>query len=147
VAQRVAFYTRQFVDAMSPSNMIALNPAVLRATLESGGENLVRGLANMMEDLESGKGALRMKMTDLSAFEVGKNLAMTPGQVVYRNDLIELIQYAPSTEKVHRRPLLIVPPWINKFYVLDLSPKNSFVRWAVSQGFTVFTISWVNPDE
>jgi polyhydroxyalkanoate synthase len=147
VAQRVDFYTRQFVDAMSPSNAVALNPTVLRATLESGGENLVRGLANLMEDLESGKGTLRMKMTDLSAFEVGKNLAVTPGQVVYRNDLIELIQYAPATETVHRRPLLIVPPWINKYYVLDLSPRNSFIRWAVSQGLTVFTISWVNPDE
>lgn len=145
--ERIDFYTRQFLDAMAPTNSIALNPTVLKATLESGGENLMKGLANLLEDLERGKGELRVSMTDLSAFEVGKTVACTPGKVVLKNDLMELIQYAPLTAEVHARPLLIVPPWINKFYVLDLSPRNSFVRWAVAQGFTVFTISWANPDE
>jgi polyhydroxyalkanoate synthase len=145
--ERVDFYTRQFVDAMAPTNSIALNPSVLKATMESGGENLMKGLANLLEDLEAGKGDLRIKMQDPKAFQVGKDLAITPGKVVFKNDLIELIQYAPATETVKKRPLLIVPPWINKFYVLDLGPKNSFIRWAVSQGITVFTISWRNPDE
>ena len=146
-AERVDFYTRQFVDAMSPTNSVALNPTVLKATLESGGENLVKGLANLLDDLERGKGELRIRMTDLQAFEVGKTIAATPGKVIFQNDLMQLVQYAPTTEAVHRRPLLIVPPWINKFYVLDLTPKNSFIRWAVAQGLTVFAISWVNPDE
>jgi polyhydroxyalkanoate synthase len=146
-AARVDFYTRQFIDAMSPTNNLALNPTVIKATLESGGENLLRGLANLLEDLERGKGELRIKMTDLTAFEVGKNIAITPGKVIAQNDLMQLIQYAPATEQVYKRPLLIVPPWINKYYVLDLSPNNSFIRWAVQNGFTVFTISWANPDE
>jgi len=146
-AERVDFYTRQFVDAMSPSNSILLNPTVLKATRESGGENLLKGLANLLEDLERGKGQLEVRMQDRSAFALGKDLAATPGKVVFQNDLVQLIQYAPTTETVFRRPLLIVPPWINKYYVLDLSPWNSWVRWAVSQGFTVFMISWVNPDE
>ncbi|MCY3672771.1 MAG: class I poly(R)-hydroxyalkanoic acid synthase, partial [Alphaproteobacteria bacterium] len=145
-ADKVAFYTRQFVDAMAPTNFAATNPRVLRETLDSNGENLLRGFENMLRDLEAGKGQLRIAQTDMSAFEVGRNVAVTPGKVVLRNDLMELIQYEPATETVHEVPLLIVPPWINKFYILDLTPENSFVRWAVEQGHTVFVISWVNPD-
>jgi len=145
--RKVDFYTRQFVDAMAPSNYLLTNPEVLRATVESGGENLVNGLENLLDDLERGKGRLAITMTDMAAFHIGGNVATTPGTVVYQNDLIQLIQYAPTTETVHRRPLLIIPPWINKFYILDLRPENSFIRWAVSQGHTVFVISWVNPDE
>jgi polyhydroxyalkanoate synthase len=145
--KKVDFYTRQFVDAMAPSNFVMTNPEVLRTTLESGGENLVKGLENLLEDLERGKGRLNIKMTDTEAFELGKNIAVTPGKVVYQNDLIQLIQYEPTTEKVYKRPLLIIPPWINKYYILDLREKNSFVKWATGQGFTVFIISWVNPDE
>ena len=146
-AQKVEFYTRQFTDAMSPSNFLMTNPEVLRATVESGGENLVKGLKNLLDDLERGKGKLDIRMTDTEAFEVGTNIAVTPGKVVYRNKLIELIQYEPTTEKVTQTPLLIIPPWINKYYILDLRPDNSFIRWAVDQGQTVFVISWVNPDE
>jgi len=146
-AQKVDFYTRQFVDAMSPSNFLMTNPAVLRKTAETGGENLLRGLQNLLSDLERGKGKLRIRMTDESKFRIGENIAVTPGKVVYQNALMQLIQYAPTTEKVLKRPLLIIPPWINKFYILDLRPKNSFIRWAVAQGHTVFVISWVNPDE
>ncbi|HWA79657.1 MAG TPA: class I poly(R)-hydroxyalkanoic acid synthase [Acetobacteraceae bacterium] len=146
-AQKVDFYARQFVEAMSPSNFVLTNPEVLRKTAETGGENLLKGLANLLADLDRGKGQLRIKMTDMDAFQVGGNIAVSPGAVVYQNDLMQLIQYAPSTETVLKRPLLIVPPWINKFYILDLRPKNSFVRWAVSQGHTVFMVSWVNPDE
>jgi polyhydroxyalkanoate synthase subunit PhaC len=145
--RKVDFYTRQFVDAMAPSNYLLTNPEVLRATVESGGENLVNGLQNLLDDLERGKGRLAISMTDMAAFEIGGNIATAPGKVIYKNDLIQLIQYAPSTETVHRRPLLIIPPWINKFYILDLRPQNSFIRWAVSQGHTVFVISWVNPDQ
>jgi polyhydroxyalkanoate synthase subunit PhaC len=146
-AQKVDFYTRQFVDAMSPSNFLMTNPEVLRRTAETGGENLLKGLSNLLADLERGKGQLRIRMTDETKFKVGGNMAVTPGKVVYRNDLMELIQYQPTTEKVLKRPLLIIPPWINKFYILDLRPKNSFIRWAVEQGHTVFVVSWVNPDE
>ncbi|MEO3429858.1 class I poly(R)-hydroxyalkanoic acid synthase [Pelagibius sp. CAU 1746] len=146
-AQKVDFYTRQFVDAMAPSNFVMTNPEVLRATLESGGENLVKGLHNLLDDLERGKGRLKIKMTDIKAFELGKNIALTPGKVVYQNDLMQLIQYEPTTKEVFKRPLLIIPPWINKFYILDLRPKNSFIRWAVEQGHTVFVVSWVNPSE
>jgi len=145
-AKKVEFYTRQFVDAMAPTNFAATNPEVLRATAESGGENLVNGLQNLLADLERGNGSLRISQTDEKAFTVGKNLAVTEGKVVFRNDLIELIQYAPTTEKVAKRPLLIVPPWINKYYILDLTAKKSFISWCVSQGLTVFAISWVNPD-
>ena len=145
-AQKVDFYTRQFTDAMAPSNFVATNPEVLRETMESKGENLVRGLQNMLDDLERGKGKLAIKMTDADAFTVGENIAVSPGKVIWQNDLIQLIQYEPSTEQVHKRPLLIVPPWINKFYILDLKPENSFIKWAVAQGLTVFVISWVNPD-
>jgi polyhydroxyalkanoate synthase len=146
-AQKVDFYTRQFVDAMSPSNFLLTNPEVLRRTAETGGENLLKGLSNLLADLERGKGQLRIRMTDETKFKVGENIAVTPGQVVFRNDLMELIQYAPTTATVLKRPLLILPPWINKFYILDLRPKNSFIKWAVEQGHTVFVVSWVNPDE
>jgi polyhydroxyalkanoate synthase len=146
-ARRVDFYTRQFVDALSPSNFVATNPEVLTATLVSGGQNLLRGLENLLADLERGNGRLAITMTDMKAFRLGENIATTPGKIVYQNELMQLIQYTPSTREVRRRPLLIVPPWINKFYVLDLQPKNSFIKWAVDQGHTVFAISWVNPDE
>jgi polyhydroxyalkanoate synthase len=146
-AQKVDFYTRQFVDAMSPSNFLMTNPEVLRRTAETGGENLLRGLQNLLSDLERGKGRLKVRTTDDSQFTIGGNIAVSPGKVVYQNPLMQLIQYSPATETVLKRPLLIVPPWINKFYILDLRPKNSFVRWAVAQGHTVFIISWVNPDE
>ncbi len=146
-ARKVDFYTRQFVDAMAPSNFLMTNPEVLKATLDSGGENLVKGLQNLLDDLERGKGRLAIKMTDMDAFRIGENIAVTPGKVVYQNDLLQLIQYQPTTEMVKRRPLLIIPPWINKFYILDLRPDNSFIRWAVGQGHTVFVASWVNPGE
>ncbi len=145
-AQKVDFYSRQFVDAMSPSNFLLTNPEVLRKTAETGGENLLKGLNNLLSDLEQGKGKLRIKMTDMDAFKLGVNIGVSPGKVVYQNSLMQLVQYDPTTETVLKRPLLIAPPWINKFYILDLRPRNSFVRWAVSQGHTVFVISWVNPD-
>ncbi|TCZ66671.1 PHA/PHB synthase family protein [Roseicella aquatilis] len=145
-AQKVDFYTRQFVDAMSPSNFLLTNPEVLRRTAETGGENLLKGLSHLLADLERGKGRLRIRMTDDSKFRVGENIAVTPGKVVHQNDLMQLIQYAPTTDTVLKRPLLILPPWINKFYILDLRPRNSFIRWAVEQGHTVFVVSWVNPD-
>jgi polyhydroxyalkanoate synthase len=146
-SRKIDFYTRQFVDAMAPSNFVLTNPEVLRATIDSGGENLVNGLKHVLEDLERGKGRLMIRMTDLAAFKVGGNIAVTPGKVVFQNDLMQLIQYAPTTEQVHRRPLLIIPPWINKYYILDLRPDNSFVKWCTAQGHTVFVISWVNPNE
>ena len=146
-AKKVDFYTRQFVDALSPSNFAMTNPEVLRTTVESGGQNLLKGLSNLLDDLERGDGRLAISMTDYSAFAVGRNLALTPGKVVFENELMQLIQYTPTTPKVAERPLLIVPPWINKFYILDLQEKNSFIKWLVDQGQTVFIISWVNPDE
>eukprot|EP00752_Nemacystus_decipiens_P000580 g580.t1 len=146
-ARKVDFYTKQFADALAPTNFLMTNPEVIKATLDSKGENLVNGLENLLEDLERGKGTLKIAMTDADAFEVGENIATTEGAVIYQNDLMQLIQYAPRTETVHKRPLLIVPPWINKFYILDLRPKNSFIKWAVEQGLTVFVVSWVNPDE
>ena len=145
--QKLEFYTRQFVEMMAPSNFVATNPEVLRLTIESRGENLLRGLKNMLEDLERGKGRLAIKMTDLEAFEIGRNIATSQGKVVFQTDLMQLIQYSPSTPEAHRRPLMIVPPWINKFYILDLQPKNSFIKFCVDQGFTTFVLSWVNPDE
>jgi polyhydroxyalkanoate synthase len=145
-ARKIDFYTRQFVDALAPSNFVLTNPEVLRATIESRGENLVKGLENLLGDLERGKGRVDISMTDTAAFRIGENIAVMPGQVVYQNDLMQLIQYAPTTPAVKRRPLLLIPPWINKFYILDLRPENSFVRWAVGEGHTVFVISWVNPD-
>jgi polyhydroxyalkanoate synthase len=145
-AKKVEFYARQFVDAMAPTNFASTNPMVVRETVETGGENLLKGLSNMLEDLERGKGKLRMKMTALDKFELGENVAVTPGKVVFQNELMQLLQYSPTTQTVHRRPLLIIPPWINKFYILDLRAKNSFIKWAVDQGHTVFVVSWVNPD-
>ncbi|HXF67403.1 MAG TPA: class I poly(R)-hydroxyalkanoic acid synthase [Burkholderiales bacterium] len=147
-AKKVDFYTRQYVDALAPSNFLLTNPEVLRETVASGGRNLLRGLNNLLDDLLRSDGeALRLRMSDERAFQLGVNLATTPGKVVWQNELMQLIQYAPATDTVHRRPLLIIPPWINKYYILDLRPDNSFVRWAVEQGHTVFMISWVNPDE
>jgi len=145
-AQKIDFYSRQFVNALSPSNFVLTNPEVLRKTAETGGENLVRGLNNLLADLENGRGNLRIKMTDTDAFKVGENIAVSEGAVIFQNELIQLIQYAPTTEKVFARPLVIFPPWINKFYILDLRPKNSLVRYLVAQGHTVFMVSWVNPD-
>jgi polyhydroxyalkanoate synthase len=144
--KKVDFYTRQYIDAFSPSNFALTNPEVFRATVASGGQNLVKGLHNLLDDIERGNGKLKISMTDAKAFELGVNIATTPGKVVFRNELMELIQYAPSTQKVFKRPLLIVPPWINKFYILDLREKNSFIKWTVDQGMTVFVVSWVNPD-
>ena len=147
IARKVDFYTRQFIDALAPTNFAMTNPEVARRTVETGGENLVKGLSNMLEDLERGQGRLRVRMTDLEKFKLGENVAVTPGKVVFENDLMQLLQYAPATETVRRRPLLIIPPWINKYYILDLRPKNSFIRWTVGRGHSVFVISWVNPDE
>ena len=146
-AAKLAFYTRQFVDAMAPTNFLATNPAALKETVETRGENLMKGMRNVLDDLERNDGRFAPRMSDESHFTLGETIATTPGKVVFQNDLMQLIQYAPGTETVFRRPLLIVPPWINKYYVLDLRPKNSFVRWALAKGYTVFMISWVNPDE
>ncbi len=143
--RKVDFYTRQFISATAPSNFVLTNPAVLRKTRETEGRNLIEGLQHLLDDLERGKGRLQITMADPEAFEVGRNVATTRGKVVFQNDLIQLIQYAPSTAQVYQRPLLIVPPWINKFYVLDLQPRNSLIKWCVDQGLTVFVISWVNP--
>jgi len=145
--QKAQFYLRQISGALSPSNFLLTSPELLRTTIKENGANLVRGMKMLAEDIEAGKGTIKIRQSDPSRFEVGVNLATTPGKVIFRNDLIELLQYAPTTETVFRRPLLIVPPWINKFYVLDLNPDKSFIRWAVAQGLTVFCISWVNPDE
>ena len=144
--KKVAFFTRQYVDALAPSNFLLTNPQVLRETLASGGQNLVRGLNNLLTDLEKGHGELRISMTDENAFELGRNVATTPGKVVHQTALMQLIQYLPTTGQVYKRPLVIIPPWINKYYILDLREKNSFIRWAVAQGHTVFVLSWVNPD-
>jgi polyhydroxyalkanoate synthase len=144
--KRVDFYTKQFADALSPSNFLLTNPEVLRTTFESNGQNLVKGLDNLLRDLERGKGQLAITQTDMEFFEVGRNLALTPGKIVFQNDLLQLIQYEPTTEKQYRRPLVIFPPWINKYYILDLGEKNSFVKWATARGYTVFVASWVNPD-
>jgi polyhydroxyalkanoate synthase subunit PhaC len=145
--EKAQFYLRQVTAALSPSNFLATNPELLRTTLAESGENLVRGLKMLAEDIDAGHGNLRIRQSDARAFQLGVNMAATPGKVVFRNALMELIQYEPTTPQVYKRPLLIVPPWINKFYILDLNPEKSFIRWAVAQGLTVFVISWVNPDE
>ncbi|MFP4334563.1 MAG: PHA/PHB synthase family protein, partial [Wenzhouxiangella sp.] len=145
--QRIHFYTRQFAEALSPSNFILTNPEVLETTRKEKGLNLLRGFRQLLEDLQRGDGQLLISMTDYDAFEVGRNIATTPGSVVYQNEMMQLIQYSPSTKTAYTKPLLIVPPWINKFYILDLQPKNSFIKYAVDRGYTVFVISWVNPDE
>ncbi|WP_420102200.1 class I poly(R)-hydroxyalkanoic acid synthase [Bosea sp. (in: a-proteobacteria)] len=143
---KARFYIKQIAGALSPTNFIATNPELLRETLQQNGENLVRGLKMFAEDVEAGGGELKIRQSDPSRFEVGVNIATTPGKVIFRNDVMELIQYAPATPQVLKRPLLIVPPWINKFYILELNPEKSFIRWCVEQGLTVFCISWVNPD-
>lgn len=143
--KRIEFYTKQFVDAFAPTNFVLTNPEVLRATLQSNGENLVNGLNNLLEDLDRGEGQLSIRQS-ADAFVIGENIATAPGKVVFRNDLIELLQFDPTTKTVYERPLVIFPPWINKYYILDLRPENSFIRWAAAQGYTVFVVSWVNPD-
>src|SRR5919199_815244 len=140
--RRLQFYVRQFLDAISPTNFLFTNPQVIHETVESGGRNLVKGMQNLARDIQAGQ----IKMTDTEAFAPGRNLALTPGQVVHRNKLIELIQYAPSTDTVHAVPIVFIPPWINKFYILDMQPQNSLIKFLVDQGFTVFVISWKNPD-
>ena len=140
--QRLTFHLRQFVNAMSPSLMLMSNPVALRKAIETGGASLADGTRNLLEDLKAG----RLSMVDVEAFAPGRNLALTPGKVVHRNKLMELIQYTPTTEQIHQIPLLILPPWINKYYILDMQPKNSMIRYLVEQGFTVFVISWKNPD-
>jgi polyhydroxyalkanoate synthase len=144
---KAQFYLKQLSSALSPSNFLLTNPELIRETLRENGANLVRGISMLAEDIEAGGGELKIRQSDPSNFRIGVNIANTPGKVIFRNDLIELIQYAPTTKKVLKRPLLIVPPWINKFYILDLNPEKSFIRWAVAQGLTVFCISWVNPAE
>jgi polyhydroxyalkanoate synthase len=144
--EKVDYLVRQFVSAMSPSNFASLNPEVIRKTLESKGKNLVDGMEQLLKDLEVSKpGSLNVSMTDMTAFKVGRNVATTPGKVVYENDMMQLIQYTPTTDKVFKRPLLVVPPFINKYYILDLREKNSYLKWLTDQGHTVFCISWVNP--
>ncbi|WP_233355936.1 class I poly(R)-hydroxyalkanoic acid synthase [Henriciella aquimarina] len=145
--RKAEFYTRQTIDALSPTNFFATNPAALRAMLETGGQSLVDGLKNARADIQKGRGRLSISQTDEAPFEVGENVATAPGKVVFRNKLIELLQFEPTTEKVHERPLLIFPPWINKYYILDLREQNSMIRWLVSQGLTVFVVSWRSADE
>ena len=145
--RKLTFFTRQFVDALSPTNFPATNPQVLKSTVEQKGKNLLNGLQNFISDMEKGDGQLKIAMTDPDAFSLGENVAVTSGKVVYQNYLFQLIQYDPATPEVYKRPLLIVPPWINKYYILDLQPKNSMVKWLVDQGHTVFMVSWTNPDE
>ncbi|HHZ10854.1 MAG TPA: class I poly(R)-hydroxyalkanoic acid synthase [Rhizobiales bacterium] len=144
---KAGFYVKQISHAISPSNFILTNPELFRETVATDGENLVRGMKMLAEDIAAGKGDLKLRQADYSRFEIGRNIAVTPGKVVGRSDVAEIIQYAPATETVLKRPLLICPPWINKFYILDLNPEKSFIRWAVEQGHTVFVISWINPDE
>jgi polyhydroxyalkanoate synthase len=146
VKHRAEFYLNQIVTALSPSNFPFTNPEVIRATVATGAQNLARGMSQLLEDLQDSGELLRIRQTDMSAFQVGKNLALTPGKVVFQNDVMQLIQYSPSTESVFEIPLLIIPPWINKYYILDLTPPKSFIKWLVDRGFTVFIVSWVNPD-
>ena len=145
--KKAEFYVNQITNALAPSNFVLTNPEVLRQTLSSSGDNLVRGMQMLAEDIEAGKGTLKIRQSDPANLEVGVNMAMTPGKVIFQNEMMQLIQYAPSTENVLRTPLLIIPPWINKFYILDLRPEKSFIKWCVDQGLTVFVISWVNPDK
>jgi polyhydroxyalkanoate synthase subunit PhaC len=145
--KKAEFYVSQITNALSPSNFVLTNPEVLRETITSSGGNLVRGMQMLAEDIEAGKGSLKIRQSDPTNLAVGVNMATTPGKVIYQNDLMQLIQYQPATGSVLRTPLLIVPPWINKFYILDLRPEKSFIKWCVDQGITVFVISWVNPDK
>jgi polyhydroxyalkanoate synthase len=144
--KRVEYFSKQIVDMFSPTNFLGTNPEALSKAVETDGQSLVQGLENLVRDIEASNGDLLVTLADREAFRVGHNIATTPGAVVYRNKMLELIQYAPTTEKVHKTPLIIFPPWINKFYVLDLKPQNSLVKWIVDQGFTLFVVSWVNPD-
>src|SRR5690242_12969478 len=144
--KKAEFYVSQITNALSPSNFVFTNPEVLRETLAQNGDNLARGMSMLAEDIESGNGLLRIRQSDPANLVVGVNMATTPGKVIYQNELMQLIQYQATTENVLRTPLLIVPPWINKFYILDLRPEKSFIKWCVDQGITVFVISWVNPD-
>jgi len=144
--KKAEFYVKQIANAISPSNFVFTNPELLRETLLSNGENLVRGMHMLSEDIKAGQGNLKIRQSDPSTFEVGRNLALTPGKVVFQNELMQLIQYEATTKQVLKIPLLIVPPWINKFYILDLTPDKSFIKWCVDQGVTVFVVSWVNPD-
>jgi len=144
--QRVNFFSRQIIDMMSPANFLGSNPDALEKAVATNGQSLVDGLENLVRDIESHDGALAVTLSDPNAFEVGENLATSQGSVVFQNRMFQLIQYAPKTEKVHRTPLIIFPPWINKFYILDLKPKNSLIKWVTEQGYTLFVVSWVNPD-
>jgi len=144
--RKAEFYMRQFTDALSPANFLLTNPELLRETIYSNAENLVAGMRMLGEDIKAGRGHLKIRHSDVTAFEVGRNLAITPGKVIYQNELMQLIQYAPTTLAVLKRPILIVPPWINKYYILDLVPEKSFVKWCIDNGLTVFVISWINPD-
>ena len=144
--QKADFYVRQIANAIAPSNFVLTNPELLRETLASNAGNLVRGMHMLAEDIAAGRGDLKIRQSRSEMFEVGRNLALTPGKVIFENELMQLIQYAPTTPTVLKRPVLIVPPWINKFYILDLAPEKSFIKWCVDQGLTVFVISWVNPD-
>jgi polyhydroxyalkanoate synthase subunit PhaC len=144
--RRLSYFTQQISDMMAPTNFLATNPDALMKAVETEGESLVRGLENLVRDVEANKGDLLVTLADKDAFRVGENLATTPGKVIFRNRMFELIQYAPSTEKVHRTPIVIFPPWINKFYIMDLKPQNSLIKWIVDQGYTLFIVSWVNPD-
>ena len=144
--RRLQYFTQQIVDMMAPTNFLATNPDALMKAVETEGESLVRGLENLVRDVEDNKGELLVSLADKEAFSVGDNIATTPGKVVFRNRMFELIQYAPTTDKVHRTPLVIFPPWINKFYIMDLKPQNSLIKWIVDQGYTLFVVSWVNPD-
>ena len=144
--QKAAFYIKQIANAIAPSNFVLTNPELLRETLESKAENLVRGMRMLAEDIKAGHGNLKITQSDPNAFEVGRNLALTPGKVIFQNELFQLLQYEATTPDVLKVPLLIVPPWINKFYILDLTPEKSFIKWCVDSGLTVFVVSWVNPD-
>ena len=144
--KRVEYFSRQIIDMFSPANFLGTNPEALAKAVETEGESLVKGLENLVRDIEANDGDLLVTLADRDAFSVGDNLATTEGKVVFRNRMFELIQYTPRTETVHKTPLLIFPPWINKFYILDLKPQNSLIRWIVEQGFTLFVVSWKNPD-
>ncbi len=144
--RKIVFHSQLLADAFSPSNFLITNPEAIRTMIDTGGQSILKGMQNLQRDLDPKTSQLSIMMSDPDAFTLGENIATTPGKVVYQNELVQLIQYEPTTGKVHQRPLVIAPPWINKYYILDLQPKNSFIAWAVEQGYTVFVISWVNPD-
>jgi polyhydroxyalkanoate synthase len=144
--KRLSYFTQQIVDMLAPTNFLATNPDALQRALETDGESLVKGLENLVSDLEANNGEMLVRLADESAFKIGENIATAEGEVVFRNRMMELIQYSPTTEKVHETPIVLFPPWINKFYILDLKPSNSLIRWVVDQGYTLFVVSWVNPD-